>query len=107
MIKQRKMPKGSIKVNQSYEGASIEKWIRKAVAQGEPIEEGIPAVFPEHPDKVDLNHDIRADKFGIAQDSLSAVDKAKAAKNQGSVESDAPAESKAPDPSPESKKKKE
>ncbi len=86
MLRQKGLPRGSIKINNSREGVSIEKWIQKAVKSGEPIEEGAPAVFPENPNEVDSNYNIKADKFAIAQASLDVVGKAKKAKSQGAVE---------------------
>ncbi len=86
MLKKKNLPRGTIRINNSLEGVSIEKWIQKAVKSGEPIEEGVPAVFPENPNEVDSNYNIKADKFAIAQASLDVVQKAKKAKSQGSVE---------------------
>lgn len=81
----RSLPKSSLKVNQSYQAISLEKEIRKAVMQGEPIEEGVKAAFSADPDNVVASNDIRADKFDLAQESLTAVDKAKTAKKKGVI----------------------
>lgn len=85
MIKKTNLPKGGLRVNKSYQGEPLEKKIAKAIKQGEPIEEGIPIAFASDPDSVSASHNIKTDKWEIAQDSLSAVSKAKAAKGEGTL----------------------
>ena len=85
MYKKNKMPRTNFAINKSYEGESIEQKIRTATEQGHPIDEGAPMIFPPDPERGNPSHDIRADKFEIAQESIGEVQKAKAAKGEGSL----------------------
>jgi len=73
MYNKVKMPSTSLRVNKSYEGETIEQKIRRAVKQGEPIDDGIPAIFPEDPERGNPAHNIRADKWEIAQEIVTLV----------------------------------
>ena len=92
-----KLPKTTLKGGVSYYAETIEQKLRRAKIQGEPIDEGIPAIYPEDPETSNASHDIRADKWEIAQSSLTEVGKAKKAKGTGKMSNEGtPGEGKNP-----------
>lgn len=81
----KRVPAGTIKINTSYPAQPIEAVIRKAIAQGEPIGEGVPALFPPDEGTTAAEHDIRTDKFDVAMSSLDKVQAARTAKGDGAA----------------------
>lgn len=65
-------PQGQIQTDVLQEGQSIEQFIRKARAGGEPIQATAKITYNDRKDGVLPQHDIRSDRFEIA---LSATDK--------------------------------
>lgn len=72
--------KGSIRVNNSFEGKTIEEQLRALMA-GETIEtKGRPMVYTEKKDGVMAETNIRSDRFQLAQDANDYVVKSNVAK---------------------------
>ena len=72
----------SIKVNNSYLGERIEQKIERILHNGEPITDGAPIVYTERKDGVLPQYDIRTDRFDVAVDAMSKVDKTHKAKRE-------------------------
>lgn len=73
MYKKQKATKTSLNVNNSIEGETIEKKVRRITQNKEPITDGAPIIFTERKDGVNPAHDIRTDKWEIALDAMDAV----------------------------------
>jgi hypothetical protein len=63
----------SIDLNQSYEGETIEKKIRRITQNKEPISDGAPLIYTERKDGVQPQYDIRTDRFAIAIEAMDKV----------------------------------
>lgn len=74
----------SLSVNQSSEGETIENKIERIVNNKEPITDGAPIIYTERKQGVVAGYDIRTDRWEIAIDAMSAVDKANKAKREES-----------------------
>lgn len=73
----------SIRVNQSYVGETLEQKINRIVNNKEPITDGAPLIYTERKDGVLPQYDIRTDRFEIAVEAMSKVDKShKAAREE-------------------------
>lgn len=77
--------KGSIKVNESYEGERIEDKIRRVLSNNEPISDGAPLIFTERKDGVRPEYDIRTDRWEIAVDAMDYVSGATRAKRDAII----------------------
>lgn len=64
---------GGMKVNQAYEGETIEEKMDRIVNNNEPISDGAPLIYTERKDGVMPEYDIRADKWDIAIDAMDKV----------------------------------
>lgn len=82
MYKFSKPAQTTLYVNNSYEGESIEVKIRRVLSNNEPIDETAPIIYTERKAGVSPEHDIRTDRFEIAVEAMSAVDKANKAKRE-------------------------
>lgn len=59
----------------TFQGVHIEEKIRRLTETNEPIEEGFPIIYTPSNERVQPACDIRADKWDIAIDGMSAVAK--------------------------------
>lgn len=75
----------SIRVNESYEGESIEEKIEKMLANNEPLESISPMIYTERKDGVLPEYDIRTDRFEIAREAMTKVSGAEIAKRDAKV----------------------
>lgn len=82
MYKKIKPGKTRITHNNSYEGETIEQKINRIVNNKEPIKDGAPIIYTERKDGVKPEYDIRTDRFEIAVEAMSAVDKSHKAKRE-------------------------
>lgn len=80
MYKSIRQHKGSIKVNASYDGESIETKVERIVHQKEPINDGAPLIYTDRKEGVKPEYDIRTDRFEIAIDAMDAVSRTDVAK---------------------------
>lgn len=70
----------SIRINESYDGESIEEKIEKMLANNEPLESISPMIYTERKDGVLPEYDIRTDRFEIAREAMTKVSGAEIAK---------------------------
>ncbi|UIB81447.1 hypothetical protein [Flyfo microvirus Tbat2_116] len=82
MYKQIRAKTSSIKVNESYEGESIEDKVHRIVNNGEPISDSSPRVFTERKDGVKPEYDIRTDRFDLAVEATDKITNHKLAKRE-------------------------
>lgn len=87
-IKRKKMyhkinaPTTVIKVNESYEGETIEKKIRRIVSNKEPITDGATIIHTDRRDGVQPGYDIRTDRWEVAVEAMDKVSKTHKAKRE-------------------------
>lgn len=63
---------GTLQINQSKEGESIERRVEKLMAGKEPIHDTVDAIYTERGDGVQPQYNIRTDRFEMA---IEATDK--------------------------------
>lgn len=80
MYKRKKIKPTILAINQSNEGETIEKKIRRITNNKEPISDGAPLIFTERKDGVQPQYDIRTDRFELAVDAMDRVTKENLAK---------------------------
>lgn len=68
MYKKNTIPKTSLKINNSFEGETIENKIVRIINNKEPIKDATPQIYTERKDGVRPEFDIRTDKFEQAID---------------------------------------
>ena len=84
--------KSTIVVNKSYEGETIEQKLERIVQQKEPIKDGAPLVFTERKQGVLPEYNIRTDRFEVAIDAMSAVQKSTIARREAAMKAKEEAE---------------
>ena len=67
---------------EAYEGWTIEERCRAMVETGEPIRDTSPLIYTPKEKGVRPEYNVRADKWDIAQEAMSAVNREKIAKGQ-------------------------
>lgn len=82
MYNKNVLPKTQMKVNESYDGETIEQKIRRIVNNKEPITDGAPIIFTERKDGVQPDYNIRTDRWEVAIDAMDIVTKAHQAKRE-------------------------
>lgn len=82
MYKTSKLPKTSIKVNNSYKGETIEQKVRRIVNNKEPITDGAPLIYRNRERGVEPEFDIRTDRMEIAVDVADHIAKTHIAKRK-------------------------
>ena len=70
------------KVNDSYEGVTIEQKIEKVMNSKEPIDETAPIIYTERKKGVQPEYNIRTDRFEIAIEAMDKVSKSYQAKRE-------------------------
>lgn len=86
MYRKNLLPKvEGMKVNQSYEGESIEAKIRRIVDNKEPIRDGAPLLYTERSEGVRAETDIRTDRFDVAIDAMDAGARSIAGKRENRI----------------------
>lgn len=78
-----------IKTNYEYqEGETLETKVKRIVENNEPITDGAPIIYTNRDDGVLPAHNIRTDRWEIAQQAMDAVNQANLAKskNYGQIE---------------------
>ncbi len=86
MYKTNKADKTTIKINESYEGETLEKRIRKILHNNEPITDGAPRIYTERKDGVRPEYDIRTDRFELAIDATDYITKTKLTERKARLE---------------------
>nr|QJB21305.1 MAG: hypothetical protein [Microvirus sp.] len=74
-----------LKINKSYQGETIEQKLERIVQQKEPIKDGAPLVFTERKMGVLPEYNIRTDRFEVAIDAMTAVQKSTVAKREAAM----------------------
>lgn len=82
MYNKQQPNKTTIKVNQSIEGETIEKKMRRIVNNKEPITDASPVIFTERKDGVEPGYDIRTDRWEVAIDAMDKVSASQMAKRE-------------------------
>lgn len=77
-----KATRTSIKVNESYEGETIEQKVVRITQNKEPIKDGSPRVYTERKEGVRPDMDIRTDRWEVAVDAMDKVQRDKVAKRE-------------------------
>ena len=67
-------------VNQSTIGETLETKMQRIIHNGEPIKEGVKMIYTESSEGVKPEHDIRTDRFDIALEGFSKIEKSRIAK---------------------------
>lgn len=83
MYQTNKIKKTSIKVNDSYQGETIEQKIRRIINNKEPIQDGAPLVYTDRKDGVRPEYDVRTDRWELAVSAMDKVNKERIAKREG------------------------
>lgn len=71
---------GSLTINKSVEGKSIEQKFRLIMENKEPIEAEAPMIYTERNEGVQAGYNIRTDRFDIALDGIDKIQASKEAK---------------------------
>lgn len=82
MYKVKQSNKTTLKVNNQYEGETIEQKIDRIVNNREPITDGAPLTYTNREEGVLPAYDIRTDRFEIAVDAMDKVTKSHQAKRE-------------------------
>lgn len=82
MYRYNKPKATTIKRNTSYEAETIEQKMQRVLNNKEPIKDGAPLIYTERKDGVKPEMDIRTDRFEVALDAMSTVDKTYKAKRE-------------------------
>ncbi len=68
------------------EGETLEDKIERIVSNGEAITDGAPEIYTDRKDGVISGHNIRTDRWEIANDAMTAVNKSIIAKREGKAD---------------------
>lgn len=82
MYKQNRLQATSLRVNNSFEGETIEKKLRRIENNKEPITDGAPIMYTERKDGVRAETNIRSDRWDIAIDAMDHVSQSHKAKRE-------------------------
>lgn len=74
-----KINKGFLKVNDSYEGESIEIKVQRLVKNKEPLDGSVPLTYTERKDGVKPEHNIRTDRWEIAAEAMNVATRSRRA----------------------------
>lgn len=80
--RRKKTTTGEIKYNDSVEGSSIEKKVADLIEGGGKIEETAPLIYTEKSEGTLPSYDIRTDRFEIAVEAKTAIERSKQAKRE-------------------------
>lgn len=85
MYRNKRPKTGTVKVNTSYVGETIEQKVRRVTTQKEPIKDGAPIIYTDRKDGVQPAYDIRTDRFELAVDAQDYIAKSHLAKREMSL----------------------
>lgn len=80
MYKKNKVQKTTIKLNDSYEGETLEAKIRRILNNKEPISDNAEIIYTDRKDGIQAAYDIRTDRFELAVEAMDVVTKSGLAK---------------------------
>lgn len=72
----------TLRVNKTYEGETMEEKVRRLMNNKEPIKDGAPVIYTERKQGILPEHDIRTDRWDIAIDGMSHVERSNTAKRE-------------------------
>ena len=84
MYKVPNFRKSSLEVNQSKQGETIEQKMERIVHQNEPIKDGAPRMYFDRKEGVRPETNIRTDRFEVAIEAMSKVEKSYKARREES-----------------------
>ena len=71
-----------LNVNESTEGQTLEMQVERMVANKEPIKDGAPLTYTERKEGVRMDTDIRTDRWEVAVDAMSKIQKSYSARRE-------------------------
>lgn len=71
---------GYIKIEKSVQGETIETKVRRLIQEKEPIKDGAPLIYTDRKDGVNAAYNIRTDRWEIATDVMTRLEKSRQAK---------------------------
>ena len=77
------------KINDSYEGVTIEQKIEKIMNAKEPIDETAPIIYTERKKGVQPEYNIRTDRFEVALEAMDKVSASYQAKREARIKENA------------------
>jgi len=86
MYRKNKYEITTLKVNNSYEGETIEQKVQRIVSNKEPIKDGAPLIYTERKQGVQADYNIRTDKWEHAIDAMDYVTRATIAKRNAKAD---------------------
>lgn len=90
MYRTNNLPKTTLKVNDSYEGETIETKVKRILNNKEPIKDGAPQIYTERKEGVRPEFDIRTDKWDLAIEAMDIATKQQLAKRQTPTKEEKP-----------------
>ncbi|AXH74947.1 MAG: hypothetical protein [Microviridae sp.] len=85
MYKQNKINKTCLRVNESYEGESIELKVQRLVSNKEPIDGTVPLTYTEKKDGVLPEYNIKTDKWEVATEAMDKAVRSKKAQGEAKI----------------------
>ena len=85
MYKKIKATATTIKVNDGYEGETIEQKVQRIRSNKEPIKDRAPPVYTERKEGVRADTNIRTDRFELAVEATGKITKHKMARREGKL----------------------
>lgn len=82
MYRKLTLIKSALKINESYEGETIESKIRRITNNKEPITDGAPLIYTERKDGIQPDYNIRTDRFDIAVEAMDKITKTQIARRK-------------------------
>ena len=82
------LDEGSLQINNSYEGETIEMKVRRITESKEPITDGAPVIYTDRKDGTRPEFNIRTDRFDIALDAMDYVNRSRTAKRMELVKNE-------------------
>ncbi|AXH74417.1 MAG: hypothetical protein [Microviridae sp.] len=70
----------TMELDNTRKGETIEDKVIRLIANKEPIKDGVPIIFQDRKEGVNAAYNIRTDRWEIAIDAMTRLEKAKAAK---------------------------
>lgn len=74
--------RGTLRVNESTEGETIEAKVRRIINNKEGIEDGAPIIFTERKEGVRPEFNIRTDRFDLAVEATDKINRGRLAKRE-------------------------
>lgn len=85
MYKYKKAAPTTLRVNNAYEGETIEQKVARFMNNAEPITDASPLIYTDRKDGVLPGYDIKTDKWEVAIDAMDSVTRAQLAKREISL----------------------